>query len=280
MEKILIYGAGQGGRHLYEEITLADEPYEVIAFVDKKATGELFEKRIIRPEQIGNYAFDKVFVAVDDNSVKDELINKYGIIEERINVQKYLNSTAISVRIRALEHVREICDCFGIQGCTSEVGVYQGDFAKHINRVFPESDLYLYDTFDGFQEVDLAKEDETSAMRDYAHYSLTTEELVMKKMRHKKRVHICKGLFPETAQGHDRQYVFVNLDADLYAPIKAGLQFFYPRLVPGGVIFVHDYFNPGCPGVKQAIEEFIQETKIAVVPLGDYLTVAISKPMV
>jgi O-methyltransferase len=33
----------------------------------------------------------------------------------------------------------------------------------------------------------------------------------------------------------------VLLDADLFAPIKAGLELFWPRLVPGGLILVHDY---------------------------------------
>jgi len=48
----------------------------------------------------------------------------------------------------------------------------------------------------------------------------------------------------------------VNIDADLYVPTKAGLEFFYPRLNKGGAIFIHDY-NDKWPGVMKAVEEFL-----------------------
>jgi len=37
------------------------------------------------------------------------------------------------------------------------------------------------------------------------------------------------------------RFAFVHLDADLEAPIAAGLEFFWPRLTPGEWIVVHDY---------------------------------------
>lgn len=283
MENVLIYGAGQGGKHLYEEILQVSDSYKVLAFIDKYSTAESIaigeEKiKIIRPEQITNYSYDKVFIAVDDNYVKNTLISQYKVPREKINTTAYLSSIAISVRIKALENFKIICDQRGLDGSTAEVGVYQGNFARHINRVFPESKLYLYDTFEGFKSKDLEKEKSNSVMLKYKHYSITAEDLVMDKMPHKEKVLIRKGLFPATAIGENDKYVFVNLDADLYAPILSGLKFFYKRLVPGGVIFIHDYFNPGCPGVKQAIDEFRKETNIVIVPLGDYLTIAVPKP--
>jgi O-methyltransferase len=47
----------------------------------------------------------------------------------------------------------------------------------------------------------------------------------------------------------------VNLDADLYQPTKAALEFFYSRLSPGGVIFIHDH-NYKWEGIKKAVDEF------------------------
>ncbi|MBU2649381.1 MAG: TylF/MycF family methyltransferase, partial [Bacteroidetes bacterium] len=46
----------------------------------------------------------------------------------------------------------------------------------------------------------------------------------------------------------------------------AGLEFFYPRLVPGGVILVHDY-NSKWEGAMKAVNEFasnIPETLVHV----------------
>lgn len=36
MNRILIYGAGVGGERLYDEMHQNGEPYEVLAFVDKR----------------------------------------------------------------------------------------------------------------------------------------------------------------------------------------------------------------------------------------------------
>ncbi len=42
-----------------------------------------------------------------------------------------------------------------VEGCMAELGVYRGDFARHINRAFPDRILYLFDTFEGFDKKDL-----------------------------------------------------------------------------------------------------------------------------
>jgi hypothetical protein len=40
--------------------------------------------------------------------------------------------------------------------------------------------------------------------------------------------------------------------------MKAGLECFYPRLSPGGILLLHDYCSGYWPGATQAIDEFFQ----------------------
>lgn len=274
----LIYGAGQGGIHLYQEIMTNEEGYHVVAFVDKMRCGGINNISIISPSEINKIPYDVILVATDDETVKDYLVSEVGVGEDKINVERYRNSAALSVRIRALKNFSMICSHNKIKGSAAEVGMYRGDFAKHINRLFSDRTLYLYDTFEGFHEEDICRERSDSAMRKYTHYSATAEDIVLQKMSVPQNVVIRKGFFPDTAVGEEDTYCFVNLDTDLYAPILAGLKYFYPKMSPGGAIFVHDYFNPGCPGVKDAVSEFCTETGAGIVPLGDYLTVCIVKP--
>jgi hypothetical protein len=56
------------------------------------------------------------------------------------------------------------------------------------------------------------------------------------------------------------RYCAVSLDCDLYDPMKSGLDFFYPRLNRGGILFLHDYSSGHWPGSKKAIDEFCNET--------------------
>ncbi len=53
----------------------------------------------------------------------------------------------------------------------------------------------------------------------------TTTGLLLRKMLYPDMIEIRKGYFPETAQGINCSFVFVNLDMDLYLPMLAGLDF-------------------------------------------------------
>lgn len=158
---------------------------------------------------------------------------------------------------------------YGIEGNTAELGVYQGDFARLINHYFPDRKLYLFDTFEGFDERD-AKADRagkfSSGTQDF---SRTSEELVLSKMEHKDNCIIRKGWFPDTAEGIEDKFCFVSLDADLYDPLACGLEFFYPRLVHGGVIMIHDFNNDNYSGARSAVKDFCDKNSIGYMCLSD-----------
>ena len=158
---------------------------------------------------------------------------------------------------------------YHIEGAVAEAGVYQGAFAKEINRYFPDRKLYLFDTFKGFDKRDTdvdQKEDFSSANADF---SKTSVEAVLSIMEHPENCIIKKGWFPDTTEAVEDKFCFVSLDMDLYAPIKAGLEFFYPRLVHGGVIMVHDFGNEDYKGVRKAVEEFCEKNNTWYVRISD-----------
>jgi O-methyltransferase len=61
----------------------------------------------------------------------------------------------------------------------------------------------------------------------------------------------------------------VSLDTDLFEPVYQGLLFFYPKLVPGGYIFIHDFNNDAYKGAREAVEKFCREQKINYLPIPD-----------
>jgi len=82
----------------------------------------------------------------------------------------------------------------------------------------------------------------------------------------------CKGRFPETATAvpSDETFAFVHLDCDLELPIAAGLEFFYPRLAPGGMMVIHDYESGGhWPGVRKAVNEFLKDKPESIIIVPD-----------
>ena len=78
------------------------------------------------------------------------------------------------------------------------------------------------------------------------------------------------GYFPQSMPPDiPERFSVVHLDCDLYAPMQAGLAFFYSRLSPGGLLLLHDYSNEYFPGAKQAIDEFVATIPENLVLLPD-----------
>jgi len=163
-----------------------------------------------------------------------------------------------------------------VPGAIAELGVYKGELAAILNRLFPQRRLYLFDTFEGFSENDLSDGQERQhSFSSAGDFHDTNVDLVMSRMASPENVIVRKGYFPETADGLDETFALVSLDVDLYKPIAAGLEYFYPRLSPGGCIFIHDYNNVRYKGVKVAVEQFVSTSGAPLVQLPDLAGTAI-----
>jgi len=172
------------------------------------------------------------------------------------------------VRIATLElfaHELQSAD-----GAVAELGVYQGGFARYIDQAFPARKFYLFDTFEGFDQRDVKREQDKGFSDGSQRFDDTSVEMVLKQMKEPGRCIIRKGFFPDTFAGlENERFSFVSLDADLYEPIHSGLVHFYPRLVQNGVIMIHDYNNSNYPGCREAVQDFCKKSCIPYVPVPD-----------
>lgn len=173
------------------------------------------------------------------------------------------------VRYRTLELCAEEIVLKNVKGNIAEVGVYRGNFAEKMNLLFPEKKIYLFDTFEGFDQKDVELEKMNNFSPGNQNFSDTSVQLVLNKMRYKENAIVKKGFFPETAANLDDIFCFVSLDADLYQPIIEGLRFFYPKLQNGGYIFIHDFNNEEYKGARKAVMEFCDENNINYLPIPD-----------
>jgi O-methyltransferase len=157
----------------------------------------------------------------------------------------------------------------GIPGGFAEVGVYKGESASVLHHMDPLRKLHLFDTFTGFPPRDLAQETGEAAGYTPDRFADTHVTEVIRKISGNENILLHPGYFPETAeQVRNEIFALVNLDADLYRPTRAALDFFYPRLSPGGIIFIHDY-NYKWEGIKKAVDEFAQKIPEALILVPD-----------
>ncbi|AXH98431.1 methyltransferase [Sporosarcina sp. PTS2304] len=279
MSGVYIFGAGQKGVEVLNE--LKSEGVNIIGFLENDPLKH-------------NKKVEGICILGDASYLKDNEFSKViiaSILGYRIMIEqlKRVGVTADKIETKFVEyHVRAreqfLIDYAKIwrdvPGDVAEGGVFQGEFAKQINIEFPNDPLYLFDTFTGFDERDLATEYKNSyskGKKDDFHF--TNISLVMDKMINPQNVIIKKGYFPETTLGLEgNSYKFVNLDFDLYEPILAGIKYFYPRMIPGSVILIHDYFSEGYKGVKRAVDKFNEiEPNLLIMPIGDNYSISIVK---
>lgn len=179
------------------------------------------------------------FIELSRNYLAAKLVtDKYRVIKNMnyaLNGKRITSSSMDFARIGSLELMAYEINKKGLLGCAAEVGVYKGDFAKHINEVFPDRKLYLFDTFKGFSDRDIESDVKAGYSTGKQDFSDTSVNEVLGKMAHRENCIIRQGWFPESAAGLEKEkFVFVSLDADLFDPIYKGLEFFYPRLQMGG----------------------------------------------
>jgi hypothetical protein len=151
-------------------------------------------------------------------------------------------------------------------GCMAEVGVYRGGSARVLREADASRNLHLFDTFEGLP--DTADVDTTvrcgPCRKGQLAYPL---ESVRKYFADCEKVYFHPGVFPATGEAvKDERFSFVHADVDLYSSTRGILEFFYPRLLPGGIIVCHDYET--ALGAREAMDEFFKGLPEPVIELA------------
>lgn len=187
-------------------------------------------------------------------------------------------SEEFALKTSVLRRVSRRLDELGVEGAIADLGAYRGDISWQMNAMMPERKLYLFDTFTGYDERDVAKEQQLQLSEAQAGtYSLSNNELehlnerILGRMPYADMVEIRPGWFPETAFDlEDEKYAMVHMDTGLYAPTYSGIQYFFPRMSKGGVILVSGYTNGKSQSVCQAVRDLEEKYgAFLITPLCD-----------
>jgi O-methyltransferase len=163
------------------------------------------------------------------------------------------------------KHALQTCE-----GALAEVGVYQGQSAAVLSfyaECFGRR-LYLCDTFAGFPQEHYEEDMGEGKKAAFKDVTLEAAQAVVGRYS---GIEWIVGTFPDSVTPAMRaeQFAFVSIDCDIYEPILQGLRFFWPRLLPGGMIFIHDYSSGYWPGATKAVDEFCQQNGVAGCILPD-----------
>jgi O-methyltransferase len=154
----------------------------------------------------------------------------------------------------------------------AECGVYVGSClvacAEIIRQYKLNAHIYGLDSFEGLPQMTEIDEQYASGLvkekfRDHGTiFDDTSQASVQAALDEKglgKYVTLVPGFFSDTlASLPNKPYFFVNLDCDLYDGHLECLEFFYPKMEKGGIIFFDDYNSYHYPMAKEAIDKFMK----------------------
>ena len=146
-------------------------------------------------------------------------------------------------------------------GEIAEIGSFRGGSAYFIASAYQhlygeEATLHVFDTFEGHPEAAVTEHD---PHHHPGQFDSTSYEAVRQLLSGFEKVQIHQGdvtlALPHLPEA---VYRLVHIDTDLYQPTLSCLDYFVPRVPPGGVIVLDDYASKKCPGVPKALVEFMQ----------------------
>jgi predicted O-methyltransferase YrrM len=138
-----------------------------------------------------------------------------------------------------------------------ELGTYRGGSAALLAAAFralaeEERELHVVDTFTGHLDETLSGHDDTDRQRGKFQDNSAAD--VRQFLAEYRAVQVHEGDATSVVRTWpERQYALVHLDVDLYRPTLDMLNYFGPRIAPGGILVVDDYEAPTCPGVAEAV---------------------------
>lgn len=153
----------------------------------------------------------------------------------------------------------------------AECGIYTGSALVTTGQLLRDFgvDFMLVglDTFAGLPPlagVDLALAPDDAPYRSKTLFADTSVEKVIERLRAhalESNSWLIAGIFANTLPllPPAHTYHFVNVDCDLYEPHIECLEYFYPRMEPGGVVFFDDYESVAYPMARRAIDEFMED---------------------
>jgi O-methyltransferase len=145
-------------------------------------------------------------------------------------------------------------------GYTARAIIEYVKFYNYKNKKF-----FLFDTYEGIPP-DRVPDDEPAAFWNEYH---NIYDFVCEKFGNFKNIKIVKGIVPDSLTDVKISKVsYLSIDMNYSVPERAALEYFWDKMVPGGIITLDDYSFIGREKQKQTADEFASNNNVEVLTLA------------
>ena len=203
-------------------------------------------------------------------SVFFEIDNDFNTVYNLAQTQTQMSSSDNLLRrqrhyslIKLLQQTLPIINKGNVAECGCWRGLSSYQIAHNLKKMNFQQRFVIFDSFEGLSEFQ--EEDGKKALTIKEEARRTEFACALARVQNNLQefdfIDYKNGWIPDRFnEMSEEKFSFVHIDVDMYQPILDSLEFFYPRLVPDGIIVLDDYGALGFPGAKKAVDEFLLKT--------------------
>ena len=153
------------------------------------------------------------------------------------------------------------------EGEIAECGVFRGTTACQIARITGKI-VHLFDSFEGISGRELVDTRRPQEIGGRGSIACSLDQVRENLLYSGNSFKYYKGWIPDRfKEVENLKFSFVHVDVDVYQPTRDSFDFFYPRMVKGGIMVCDDYGFLQWPGCKVAVDEMAVKYGFKVLPL-------------
>jgi hypothetical protein len=214
-------------------------------YIRKSNLDNLIEKNHILPKSEITYSNDLLYTFHNSDFLKDPLFIESYELGKNTDGGTLLKDYDIQWRIHVLCWAAS--HAMHLEGDFVDCGVHTGIFARAVVNYTSfqntQKKYFLLDTFNGLDKK--YSNDEELKRNKLMGYDIENSDLLFKQVESTFKdfnVKIIKGTVPDTLVDVDSNKIcYLSIDMNCIAPEVAALEFFWDKMVSGGVIILDDY---------------------------------------
>jgi len=156
--------------------------------------------------------------------------------------------------------------------CGVNTGIYSRAIVHHLSfEKMTDRRFFLLDTYEGIPEAQLTKAELALGMQHMNRRYFDCYERVKQNFADYPNAVIIKGMIPDTlSQVTTQKISYLSIDMNALVPEIAAIEYFWPRMVTGGMVVLDDYGFPNHINQQRAFDDFAQryDVNILSIPTG------------
>ena len=216
---------------------------------------------IVPPEPLLDFNADGM--KLWDKNLKSLLVPRF------VDAYAHLAKIGVHIEFRAYVVCWAAAHAANIPGDFVECGVNDGwlslTMCKFIDFNLFNKSLFLFDTYNGIPPEQIEpREAERAALHDYSE----CYEKTRVKFAPFQNAKLIRGKIPDTLSDvRIDRVAYLSIDMNIAKPERDAIEFFWPKLSPGGVVILDDYAFGGYEAQHEAMDEFAAKVGVSILTL-------------